>query len=71
MDMPGVRPNPDGVEAILSWEDFKTDTKLETDGLLRFRELPLEFVKGYANQMNSLQQLMRNKGKKFEWNEKA
>ena len=69
--MPGARPDPDGVEVILSWEDFKTDTKHETDGLLRIRELPLEFVKGYANQMNTSQQLMRNKGKKFEWNEKT
>ena len=30
-----------------------------------------KFVRGYANKVYPMQQLMCNKGKKFEWNEKA
>ena len=30
-----------------------------------------EFLLGYADRVSPMQQLMRNKGKKFEWNERA
>ena len=30
-----------------------------------------EFIKGYADKVYSMQKLMRNKGKKFEWNDEA
>ena len=30
-----------------------------------------EFIKGSADKMYSMQKLMRNKGKKFEWSEEA
>ena len=30
-----------------------------------------EFIKGYADKVYPMQQLMRNKGKKFKWNERA
>ena len=31
----------------------------------------LEFIKGYADKVYPMQKLMRNKGKKFEWNDEA
>ena len=30
-----------------------------------------EFIKGYADKVYPMQKLMRNKGKKFEWNDEA
>ena len=30
-----------------------------------------EFMKGYADKVYPMQKLMRNKGKKFKWNEEA
>ena len=30
-----------------------------------------EFIKGYADKVCPMQKLMRNKGKKFEWNDEA
>ena len=30
-----------------------------------------EFIKGYADKVYPIEKLMRNKGKKFEWNEEA
>ena len=30
-----------------------------------------EFIKGYADKVYPMQKLMRNKGKKFEWSDKA
>ena len=34
-------------------------------------QLLREFIKGYADKVHPMHKLMRNKGKKFEWNEEA
>ena len=47
----------------------RTDTELMS--FLGFANYYREFIKGYADKVYPMQQLMRNKGKKFEWNEKA
>ena len=65
VDRHGVEPDPDAVEAVLTWKDLKTDTQLMS--FLGFANYYREFIKGYAD----IQQLMRNKGKKFERNERA
>ena len=36
-----------------------------------FNDYYREFIKGYADKVHPMQRLMRNKGKKFEWNEEA
>ena len=67
VDKQGVRTDPDAVEAVLTWKVPRTERQLMS--LLRFATYHWEFIKGYA--VYPLQQLMRNKGKKFVWNERA
>ena len=69
VDMHGVRPDPKAVEAVLTWKAPRTDTQLMS--FLGFANYYREFIKGYANKVYPMQKLMRNKGKKFEWNEEA
>ena len=69
VDRHGVRPDPEAVEAVLTWKAPKTDTKLMS--VLGFANYYREFIKGYADKVYTMQKLMRNKGKKFEWNEEA
>ena len=38
---------------------------------LGFANYYREFIKGYADKVYPMQRLMRNKGKKFKWNEEA
>ena len=38
---------------------------------LGFANYYREFIKGYADKVYPMQKLMRNKGKKFEWNDEA
>ena len=38
---------------------------------LGFANFYREFIKGYAYKVYPMQKLIRNKGKKFEWNEEA
>ena len=64
-----MRPDPEAVEAVFTWEAPRTDTQLMS--FLGFANYYCEFIKGYADKVYLMQQLMRNKGKKFEWNEKA
>ena len=45
------------------------DTQLLS--FLGFANYYREFIKGYADKVYPMQKLMRNKGKKFEWNEEA
>ena len=47
VDRHGVRPDPEAVEAVLTWKCPRTD------------------------KVYPIQKLMRNKGKKFEWNDEA
>ena len=63
VDKHGVRPDPEAVEAVLTWKAPKTDTQLMS--FLGFANFYREFVKGYADKIYPMQQLMRNEGKKF------
>ena len=69
MDRHGVRPDPEAVEAVLTWKAPRTDTQLMS--FLGFANYYREFIKGYADKVYPMQKLMRNKGKKFEWNDEA
>ena len=57
------------VEAVLEWKAPRTDMQLMS--FLGFANYYHEFLKGYADKVYPMQKLMRNKGKKFEWNEEA
>ena len=65
----GVRPDPEAVEAVLTWKAPRTDTQLLS--FQGFANYYREFIKGYADKVYPMQKLMRNKGKKFEWNDEA
>ena len=69
VDKHGVRPDPEAVEAVLTWKAPKTDTQLMT--FLGFANYYREFIKGYADKIYPMQRLMRNKGKKFTWTDEA
>ena len=64
VDRHGVRPDPEALEAVLTWKAPRTNTQLMT--LLGFTNYYREFIKGYADKVYPMQKLMRNKGKKFE-----
>ena len=64
VDVYGVRPDSEAVEVVLTWKAPRTDTQLMSN-------YNREFVKGYTDKVYPMQKLMRNKGKKFEWNEEA
>ena len=65
VDKHGVRPDPEAVEAVLTWKAPKTDTQLMS--FLGFANYYREFIKGYADKIYPMQRLMRNKGKKYTW----
>ena len=69
VDKHGVRPDPEAVEAVLTWKAPKTDTQLMS--FLGFANYYREFVKENADKIYPVQQLMRNKGKKFTWTDEA
>ena len=69
VDKHGIRPDPDAVEAVLTWKSPKTEHQLMS--FLGFANYYREFVKGYADKVYPMQQLMRHKGKKFTWNNAA
>ena len=69
VDKHGIRPDPDAVEAKLNWKSSKTEHQLMT--FLSFAKFYREFIKGYAEKVYPMQQLMRHKGKKFMWNNAA
>ena len=69
VDKHGVRPDPEAVEEVLTWEAPKTYTQLMS--LLGFAYYYREFIKGYADIIFPMQRLMRNKGKKFTWTDEA
>ena len=56
VDRHGIRPDLDAVEAVLTWKSL---------------DYYREFIKGYADKVYPMQQLMRHKGKKFTWNNAA
>ena len=69
VDRHGVRPDPEAVEAVLIWKALRTDAHFMS--FLGFANYYREFIKGYSDKVYPMQRLMRNKGKKFEWNEEA
>ena len=69
VDKHGIRPDPDAVEAVLTWKSPKTEHQLMS--FLGFANYYREFIKGYADKVYPMQQLMRHKGKKFTWNNAA
>ena len=69
VDRHGVRPDPEAVEAVLTWKAPRTDTQLLS--FLGFANHYREFIKGYADKVYPMQKLMRNKGKEFERNDEA
>ena len=69
VDEHGIRPDPDAVEAVLTWKLPKTEHQLMS--FLGFANYDREFIKGYANQVYPMQQLIRHKGKKFTRNHAA
>ncbi|XP_063713845.1 uncharacterized protein LOC134841737 [Symsagittifera roscoffensis] len=69
VDRHGVRPDPEAVEAVLIRKAPRTDTQLMS--FPGFANYYREFIKGYADKVYPMQKLMRNTGKKFEWNEEA
>ena len=69
VDKHGVRPDPEAVEAVLTWKAPKTDTQLMS--FLGFANYYREFIKGYADKIYPMQRLMTNKGKKFTWTDEA
>ena len=69
VDKHGIRPDPDAVEAVLTWKLPKTEHQLMSS--LRFANYYREFIKGYADKVYLMQQLMRHKGKKFTGNNAA
>ena len=60
VDKHGVRPDPEAVDAVLTWKAAKTDTQLMS--FLGFANYYYyrEFVKGYTDKIYPMQQLMRN-----------
>ena len=69
MDRHGIRPDPDAVEAVLTWKSPKMEHQLMS--FLGFANYYREFIKGYADKVYPMQLLMRHKGKKFTWNNAA
>ena len=69
VDRHGIRPDPDAVEAVITWKSPKTEHQLMS--FLGFANYYREFIKGYADKVYPMQQLMRHKGKKFTWNNAA
>ena len=55
VDKHGGRPDPEAVEAVLTWKTPKTDTQLMS--FLGFANYYREFIKGYADKIYSM--LMR------------
>ena len=69
VDRHGVRPDPEAVEAVLTWKAARTETQLLS--FLGFANFYRELIKGYADKVFPMQKLMRNKRKKFEWSDEA
>ena len=61
VDKYGVRPDPEAVEAVLTWKAPKTDTQLMR--FLGFANYYREFTKGYADKIYPMQRLMRTRAK--------
>ena len=65
----GLRPDPEAVEAALTWKASKTDTQLMS--FLGFANYYREYIKGYADKIYHMQKLTQTKGKNFCWTDEA
>ena len=65
----GIRPDPDSVEAVLTWKMPQTEHQLMS--FLDFANYYREVIKSYADKVYPMQQLMRHKSKKFTRNNEA
>ena len=59
VDRHGIRADPDAVEAVLTWKSPKMEHQLMS--FLGFANYYREFIKGYADKVYPMQQLMRRK----------
>ena len=66
VDKHDIRPDPDAVEAMLTWNSPKTEHLLMS--FLGFANYYREFTKGNVDKVYAMKQLMRHKGKKLTWN---
>ena len=64
-----VDPDPDAVEAVPTWKSSKTEYQLMS--FLGCANYYREFIKGYADKVSKMQQLMAHEGKNFTWNNAA
>ena len=69
VDRHGVRLDPDALEAVLTCKGLRTDKQLMS--FLGNANFFREFIKGFADKVHPMQQIMRINGKQFEWNERA
>ena len=61
VDKRGNRPYPDAVETIVTWKLPKTEDQLIN--FFGFANCYREFIKGYADKVYPMQQLMKHNGK--------
>ena len=66
VDRHGFRLHPVAVEAVLTCKSPKTEHQLMS--FLGFANYYREFIKGYADKVYPMQQLIGYKGKKYTWN---
>ena len=66
LDKHGIRPDPDAVEAVLTWKSPKNEHQLMR--FLGFANYYRDFIKGYADKVYPMQQLKGHKGKMLTWN---
>ena len=69
MDKHGLRPDPDAAKAALTRKN--PQNRHTADALLKIHKILSRVLKGYADKVYPMRQLMRNEGKKFERMEKA
>ena len=69
VDKHRVRPDPEMVEAVLTWKWLKTETKLFS--FFGFANYYRWFIRGYVDKIYAMQQFMRNKGKKISWTDEV
>ena len=53
MDEHGIKPDPDAIDAVLTWKSPKTEHQLMS--FLGFANYYREFIKGYADKVDPMQ----------------
>ena len=62
-DKHGIRSDPGAVDAVLTWKSPKTEHQIIS--FLGFANYYRECIKGYADEVYRMHQLMRHKDKKI------